>query len=153
MQESKNKTLFVDLDGTLLTHLTNDQLDDIIQKHGARSFMHEKPLKSTVSFLKKLKKANSKNMIIFTTARDSKHKDHTIRVLQRLRIKYDNILFEINSGPRYIVNDMKPVGSVGNKLPYKTAYAVNLTRNKGIQGKDESFFEDHQDFPKISLIT
>jgi hypothetical protein len=147
IKESINKTLFVDLDGTLLRHLTNDQLDAMLKKHGSRSFMHEKPLKKTVDFLKGL---SENDMIVFTTARDAKHKDHTIKVLQRLKIPYDHILFELHSGPRYLVNDMKPVGSVGNKLPYKTAYAINLTRNKGIQEKDKSAFEDK---PELSLIT
>ena len=145
--ESTNKTFFVDLDGTLLKHLTNDQLDDMIKKHGNRSHMREKPLKKTVDFLKNLSR---NDMIVFTTARDLRHKDHTIKVLHRLSIPYDHVLFELHSGPRYLVNDMKPIGSVGNKSPYKTAYAINLTRDKGVQEKDKSAFENK---PELSLIT
>ncbi len=147
--ESLNKTYFVDLDGTLLEHQTNDELDEMIQDYGTRSFLHEKPLKTSLKFFKSIDK---KDMIIFTTARCSRHKDHTIRVLQRLGIKYKDILFDINSGARFLVNDMKPKGSVGNTLPFKTAYAINLERDKGMAPKDVEVCKLKPD-QQIRLIT
>ena len=48
MKETLNKTWFVDIDGTILYHNSNDNLDDIIEKHGSKSHLQEKPINSGI---------------------------------------------------------------------------------------------------------
>ena len=128
-QESTNKTWFIDIDGTLVYHQTNANLDRVIEELGTESHIIEKPIKKSVSFIKNIPPADT---IIITTARDSKHKDHTLRMLDYFDIRYDDVLFDLRSGPRVVVNDVKPVGAAGNDKPMKTAYAINVERDAGV---------------------
>ena len=128
-EESLNKTWFIDIDGTIVKHLYNDSIYIAIEKDGEKSHLWEKPIKQSVNFLNSIPATDT---IVLTTARDSKHKDHTLKMLQHYNIKYDRILFDLRSGPRYLINDTKPVGVVGNKEPMQTALAINVERDKGI---------------------
>ena len=128
-EESLNKTWFIDIDGTIVKHLYNDSIDIAIEKDGEKSHLWEKPIKQSVNFLNSIPATDT---IVLTTARDSKHKDHTLKMLQHYNIKYDRILFDLRYGPRYLINDTKPVGVVGNKEPMQTAFAINVERDKGI---------------------
>ena len=53
-------------------------------------------------------------------------------MLDYSKIRYDRILFNLRSGARILINDIKPVGIAGNSEPLKTAYAINVERNEGI---------------------
>jgi uncharacterized HAD superfamily protein len=131
MQKEKlNKTWFIDIDGTIVCHQTNYNLDDIIEELGTDSHTVEKPIERSLEFLNNI---SNEDTIVLTTARDSKHKDHTIRMLNYYNIRYDRIMFDLRSGPRYLINDIKPPGVAGNTEPLTTAIAVNLERDKGIQ--------------------
>ena len=128
-EESLNKTWFIDIDGTVVKHLYNDSIDKAIKKTEKESYLFEKPLKDSINFLNSLPETDT---IILTTARDSRHAPHTIRMLKHYSIRYDRIIFDLRSGPRYLINDIKPVGVVGNDKPIKMAFAVNVERDKGI---------------------
>lgn len=128
-EESLNKTWFIDIDGTIVKHLYNDDLDNAIKSLGDRSHTLEKPIKSSVKHLNNIPKDDT---IILTTARDSRHKEHTLRMLKKFKIRYDDIMFDLRSGPRCVINDIKPAGTVGNSSPVKTAFAFNVVRDKGI---------------------
>ena len=128
--EKLNKTWFIDIDGTIVYHQNNFNLDDIIEELGNDSHTMERPIERSVRFLNSI---SDNDTIVLTTARDSKHKDHTIRMLDYYNIRYDRILFDLRAGPRYLINDIKPPGVSGNIEPIPTAYAVNLERDKGIQ--------------------
>jgi hypothetical protein len=41
-------------------------------------------------------------------------------------------MFDLRAGARILINDIKPVGIAGNSKPIKTAFAINVERNKGI---------------------
>ena len=128
--EKLNKTWFIDIDGTIVYHQNDYNLDDIIEELGNDSHTMEKPIERSVNFLNSI---SHDDTIVLTTARDSKHKDHTIRMLNYYNIRYDRIMFDLRSGPRYLINDIKPPGVSGNTEPIPTAYAVNLERDEGIQ--------------------
>ena len=131
MQKEKlNKTKFIDIDGTIVYHQTNFSLDDIIEELGPDSHTVEKPIERSIKFLNNI---SNDDTIVLTTARDSKHKDHTIRMLNHYNIRYDRIMFDLRSGPRYLINDIKPPGVAGNTEPLTTAIAVNLKRDEGIK--------------------
>ena len=128
--EKLNKTWFIDIDGTIVYHQNDYNLDDIIEELGNDSHTMEKPIERSVNFLNSI---SHDDTIVLTTARDSKHKDHTIRMLDYYNIRYDRIMFDLRAGPRYLINDIKPPGVSGNTEPIPTAIAVNLERDKGIQ--------------------
>jgi hypothetical protein len=48
-------------------------------------------------------------------------------------VRYDNVLYNLRSGARILVNDVKPKGAVKNRHEIKTAFAINLKRNEGLQ--------------------
>ena len=54
--ENLNKTWFVDIDGTLLIHKTNEQLDQLIEENDIKSHLYETPIIDAVSFINNLPK-------------------------------------------------------------------------------------------------
>tara|TARA_B100000287_G_scaffold403955_1_gene426194 strand:+ start:430 stop:837 length:408 start_codon:yes stop_codon:yes gene_type:complete len=129
-QESLNKTWFIDIDGTIVKHLSNVELDEAIKKMEGDSHLLEKPIPESLSFLNSVPTSDT---IVLTTARDSRHAPHTIRMLNHFEIRYDRIMFDLRSGPRCLINDIKPIGSAGNTEPLNTAHAINVIRDEGIK--------------------
>ena len=134
--ETLNKTWFIDIDGTFLKHNSNIGLDDLVKEED--SHLKEIPIPKSIKFLHDLPK-NDK--IIITTARESHHRDHTIKTLKHLGVRYDDILFNLTSGPRILINDIKPPGVVNNVKSITTAYAVNLNRDEGISSDTQQIGE------------
>ncbi len=136
LQETKEvhskigKTWFIDIDGTILKAQTNDKLDRMIAQFGNKSHTQEQTLPSSKHFLKKIPKRDT---IILTTARDNKHREHTEKTLEYLGVRYDNVIYDLRSGARILVNDVKPKGAVENSHEIKTAFAINLKRNEGLK--------------------
>ena len=75
--ETLNKTWFVDVDGTILHHHTNDSLDELIEEYGEDSFKYEQPIVSAVEFFQDLPETDN---IVIATAREKRHIDHTLNV-------------------------------------------------------------------------
>lgn len=107
------KTWILDLDGTILKHngFLIDGFDSVLSK--SRDFINALP--------------KSDKIIIFT-ARSEKYRGATTDFLKKENIRFDEILFDIPTGERIIFNDTKPSG-------LKTAYAVNLKRDAGVEIK------------------
>ena len=104
------KTWFIDLDGVLAMHnqykINKDKIID-----GSNEVLEKIP---------------QKDIVIITTARPYKYKKSTLKILKKNNIRFDSILFGLNSGLRILINDKKPDGVL-------TAKSINLTRNKGIK--------------------
>ena len=136
LQENKEihskigKTWFIDIDGTILKAQSDEKIDKMIAQSGSKSHTQEQTLPSSKQFLKKIPKRDT---IILTTARDNKHRDHTEKTLQHLGVRYDKVLYNLRSGARILVNDVKPKGAIKNKHEIKTAFAINLKRDEGLQ--------------------
>jgi len=107
------KTLFVDLDGTLVKSSG---------KYTPPFWGETEGIKDNVEFLNKLYDTG-KVYIIITTARSSRSKKETLEQLEREGIKYHNIIFDLFHANRTIINDY------GTSNPYPTCDAVNLVRN------------------------
>ena len=106
------KTWFIDLDGVLAMHNQyKSGNDELIE--GSREA---------------LSKISKKDIVIITTARPYKYKKDTIDILKKNDIRFDSILFGLNSGLRVLINDKKPTGHI-------TARAINLKRNSGLKDK------------------
>ena len=124
------KTWFIDIDGTILKAQSNEKIDKMITQFGNKSHTQEQTLPSSKHFLRKIPKRDT---IILTTARDNKHKEHTEKTLEHLGVRYDNVLYDLRAGARILVNDVKPKGAVKNRHEIKTAFAINLKRDQGLQ--------------------
>ncbi len=107
------KTLFVDLDGTLVKSSG---------KYTPPYWGETEGIKENIKFLNDLYDTG-KIYIILTTARSSSSKEVTLKQLEREGIKYDNIIFDLFHANRTIINDY------GTSNPYPTCDAVNLVRN------------------------
>ena len=117
-----SKTWFFDIDGTLVEHRTNPEIDN-----GAEEIL----LPYTKQFVNKL--YDDGHFIILTTARWESQRPQTTEMLKEFDIKYHHLIMGIGSGERILVNDIKPIESDDNireeVLP--TAYCINVERNKG----------------------
>ena len=64
--------------------------------------------------------------------------------MEYLGVRYDDILFNLTSGPRILINDIKPPGVVNNVESITTAYAVNLNRDEGISSDTQQIAGYHR---------
>ena len=91
------KTLFVDLDGTLVKSSG---------KYTPPYWGETEGIKKNIKFLNELYDTG-KVYIILTTARSSDAKEVTLEQLEREGIKYDNIIFDLFHANRTIINEVK----------------------------------------------
>ena len=104
-------TVFCDLDGTIINHEANGTYDN-------KELLLD-GVKNKLNLLKK------KGKIVITTARNKK--DMIEKILKRLKIPYDEIIVGLNSGPRLLINDIKP------SMPFNImAKSYNIIRNTGM---------------------
>ncbi len=107
------KTLFVDLDGTLVKSSG---------KYTPPYWGETEGIKENIEFLNRLHKTG-KVYIIITTAMHKSAEEKTLKQLKREGIKYDDIIFNLFHANRTIINDY------GSSNPYPTCDAVNIVRN------------------------
>ena len=121
------KTWFIDLDGTVPKHRTNIDLEAAQNRGGDDG---EELLPGVLDFFNTI----HGDHIILTTARLSLHAEITERALTRLKLPWDKIIYNLGSGQRILINDIKPAISEDNlsNKNMKTAYAINVDRNKGL---------------------
>lgn len=115
LYRSSFKTLFVDIDGVLLVN--SGQYFD--PKWGSTE-----PIHANVDYLRRLHEGG-KTKIILTTARSDTPSVRALTVEQLVEnsIPYDDIVFGLFHGKRYLINDYAPTNT------YPTAIAVNIPRN------------------------
>ena len=112
------KTIFCDIDGTLLKHtgdiVLNTKLTEVLPNvnHSIRQW------------------DRNNYRIILTTGRKESTRQQTVEQLKAAGIIYDQLIMGLPNGPRVLINDKKDKG-VEN-----TAYAVNLVRNGGLDNLD-----------------
>lgn len=114
-----SRTIFLDIDGTLIPH------DRPLSEQHRRKEYPKKPLPGV---LEKLIEWEGKGYrIILTTGRRECWRKFTEKQLFRMGFWYDQLIMGLGSGPRYLINDLKPW-----KPDEPMAHAINLTRNQGI---------------------
>ena len=114
--DSRPKTIFCDIDGTLVKHVP----PSIAQNPNFKMEL----LDGTIDKLLEWDKLGYN--IILTTGRKEGLRQQTERQLQEVGIFYDQLVMGIGGGSRYLINDNKPEGS-------EAAFCVCLKRNKGIK--------------------
>jgi hypothetical protein len=117
-EDGDGKTYFIDIDGTIVIHLSNDEIDFIIEKHDNFSEI----LLPGVKELWKQFKSNDK--IIITTARRERHRQMTKKIFHQNNLRYDILLMDLPSGERILINDSPDI-------LFQKAIAVNVQRNVG----------------------
>lgn len=125
MPDPRPKTLFLDIDGTLLEHpgtLSQILLTEQLQP---RFLFGVEPLPGV---REKLDQWNAQgHRIILTTGRPESMRAFTQQQLDRAGIFYDQLVMGITGGERVLINDRKPSGE-------DTARAINVDRNVGLEG-------------------
>ena len=109
------KTIFCDIDGTILKH-RGDIYKNILEP--------PEILNGVIDKFKEWDKNNYK--IILTTGRKEGNREKTKEQLKTLGINYDELVMGLPNGDRILINDKKE-----NGIDY-TAYAYNLVRNEGM---------------------
>jgi len=113
--EIRPKTIFCDIDGTLIEHT--------VPWESSLPLFKVKILPGT---LEKLAEWDSKGYnIILTTGRKESLRGVTEKQLSDVGIFYDQLIMGIGGGSRVLINDLKPNNDI-------TAVAINLNRNQGI---------------------
>jgi hypothetical protein len=105
------KTWLIDLDGTIFPH--NGYL---------RTKDAEKLLVGAKDFFEKIAEDD---IIIILTSRDERYRRKTVESLKSNGIKFNLLLMGVPKGERILINDKKASGM-------KTAYAINLKRDSGL---------------------
>ena len=117
MIDTRPKTIFCDIDGTLIEHMTPDE--------ATKPTSRMKPLPGAIEKLLEWERLGY--TIILTTGRRNSIRRQTERQLEEVGIVYDQLIMGFGGGKRYLINDKKPYGDENY------AVAINLTRNKGIK--------------------
>lgn len=106
----RRHTWFIDLDGTILRY---NLLKSAVCKDkllpGVKELWHHIP---------------KQDHIVLITARPNYLRKHTEKFLQKHGIRYNDILFNLPNGERFLVNDDKPNGT-------KMSYVWRVKRNQG----------------------
>ena len=102
-------TWIFDLDGTIVSH--NGHLD-----------VREELLPGVKEFWERLP---AHYFVLILSTQSSAYVQQTKAFLAANQIRYDQILFDLPTGERIVINDGKPSG-------LKTAFAVNTSRDGGL---------------------
>jgi hydroxymethylpyrimidine pyrophosphatase-like HAD family hydrolase len=116
MIDNRPKTIFCDIDGTLVKHVAPSIAQD-------PSFEMEL-LEGTIEKLVEWDKLGYN--IILTTGRKEGLRQQTERQLQKAGIFYDQLIMGLGGGARYLINDNKLIGT-------PSSFSICVERNKGIK--------------------
>ena len=112
----KPKTIFLDIDGTILCHM-----GDVHKIMTLDSFVLEGVVNKIIEW-------NKKNYnIILTTGRKESMRRVTEKQLEREGIVYDKLIMGLGGGQRIVINDVKP------EETEPSAKAIVVLRNKGLE--------------------
>lgn len=112
------KTYFIDIDGTIVKHISNDDIDNMLNN----GTMFEEVLLPGVHQLWDKFQPNDK--IVITTARKESHRQITEKIFSQNNLRFDLLIMDLPSGQRILINDSP------DSL-YKKAIAINVKRDGG----------------------
>jgi hypothetical protein len=112
---TKNPTLFVDIDGTIVKYRKFSELATAVLT----------PIQDVIDYVND--HYNSGSVIIITTARPSSYELMTKQELEKLGVKYHQIVMDCGRGTRVVLNDMDP------ENPIERAVGINFIRDGGFE--------------------
>lgn len=110
----KNPTFFVDIDGTIVKYRKFSELSESVLT----------PIQDVIDYLNQ--QYNSGSVIIVTTARPSSYELFTKQELEKVGLKYHQLVMDCGRGTRVIFNDKDPENSELDR-----AIGVNFIRDGG----------------------
>ena len=141
----EKKTWFIDIDGTLVEHRNNDELDEVLNilkgiylPADQYTFSNIPMWKCPIGEFRELMLPDSREFmnkiprndyIILTTAREYRHQWQTEEFLRRNNVQWDKIIYALPSGRRVLINDSDESGEV-------KAYGISVARNSGVRSED-----------------
>jgi len=111
----KNPTLFVDIDGTLVKYRKFNELSESVLT----------PIQDVIDFVNE--QYDNGAIIIITTARPSSYNLFTKQELEKIGVKYHQLVMDCGRGTRVVLNDMDP------KNPIQRAVGINFVRDGGFE--------------------
>ncbi len=152
----EKKTWFLDIDGTIVEHRNNDQLDEILENLRNEGYVHkpgwfgttksvldmptellgEVMLPLSQEFMNEIPR---NDYIILTTAREQRHSWQTEEFLRRNGIQWNKAIYALPSGPRVLINDSEVARvdeKTGDEEWYIKAYGIPVKRDYGISGQN-----------------
>lgn len=115
----KNPTFFVDIDGTLVQYRKFNELSTSVLT----------PIQEVIDVINKYYDEGA--IIVITTARPSSYELFTKQELEKIGVKYHQLVMDLGRGTRVILNDKDPENE---QIP--RALGINLNRNQGWEGLD-----------------
>ena len=113
---TKNPTFFVDIDGTLVKYRKFNELSTAILT----------PISEVIDYVNE--QFNSGAVIIITTARPETFRNYTINELEKIGVRYHQIVMDCGRGTRVILNDKDP-----EQPEIQRAVGINLDRDMGFK--------------------
>jgi histidinol phosphatase-like enzyme len=111
----KYPTYFVDIDGTLVKYRKFTEINEV-------------PLTPIQSVIDKVNSEYDNGAhIVITTARPIEFELFTKQELEKIGIKYHQLIMGIGRGTRYVINDRDPEAPDVDR-----AVGINLNRNEGL---------------------
>ena len=112
----KPKTIFCDLDGTLVKHTNPIDFQNPNLELEVLPGVHDKLIEwDTKGY-----------HVVITTGRKESAREATVKQMQRAGINYDQLIMGFGGGDRILINDRK------RNSDRDTAYVINLERNRGL---------------------
>ena len=115
----KNPTFFVDIDGTLVQYRKFNELSTSVLT----------PIQEVIDVVNKYYDEGA--VIVITTARPNSYELFTKQELEKIGVKYHQLVMDLGRGTRVILNDKDPENE---QIP--RALGINLNRNQGWEGLD-----------------
>ena len=111
--KSTYSTLFVDIDGTLVKNCS-----EFFEPQWGSS----EPIKENIDKINQMYDSG-RTKVILTTARSTKYNRQTKAQLQRIGLRYHQIIYDLYHAKRIIINDY------ANSNPYKSCDSINIRRD------------------------
>jgi uncharacterized HAD superfamily protein len=121
--ENNGRTYFIDIDGTLVDHKREEELEELLFLDNDNNGSIEELLPHVEEFWNSLL---PHDMIIITTARSEKYRKITEKLFKKFNIRYDKLIMDLRTGPRVVINDTPD-------LSFEKAIAVNVMRDEGLE--------------------
>lgn len=113
----KNPTFFVDIDGTIVKYRNFNELSTSVLT----------PIQDVIDYLNRQHELGS--VIIVTTARPDSYELFTKQELEKIGLRYHQLVMNCGRGTRVIFNDKDPENPELDR-----AVGINFTRDMGFEG-------------------
>lgn len=120
--ENNGQTYFIDIDGTLVHHKREEELEQLLFLDNDKMESMEELLPHVADFWESIKPYD---LIIITTARSEKYRKITEKLFKKFNMRYDQLIMDLRTGPRVVINDTPD-------MSFQKAVGINVKRDEGL---------------------